>query len=264
MVDCEVGDKNSCLISPMFCFGSFKKLGLDFGFSGGAETSTLQSTTKLKPAKEPTYDYKTGEITNISSSDLETFAKEGKENLTISPESGKCCRVRLFVENLQEAQSSVGDKKISPQMAEKNRKKTYTGGQAEVITGNATYNTMEKLDVAIDIGHSSTPGDAKSDRPEIYKFKVWSTEKGRELAKLVGFSGDSEDFLEHALNKKVADVLAATLTAKGFKTACFDYPKMLGRPEARRIVNELTQHSKPKVLLSIHQNAAGGNTPETF
>lgn len=236
VVDCEIGDKNSCLISPMFCFGSFKQLGLDFGFSGSGETSTLQSTSKLKPAKEPTYDYKTGDITNITSSDLENYTKDGKENATIQPESGKCCRVRLFVENLQEAQSLVGGKTISPQMGEKNKKKAYTGGQAEVVSGNATYNTASELDVAIDIGHSSTVEGSKSDREWITSFKVWSGAEGQELARLAGFTPTTKDFLEHALNKKIADVLAATLTARGLKAACFDYPEMGGLAESKRIL----------------------------
>lgn len=236
VVDCEVGDENSCLISPMFCFGSFKRLGLDFGFTCAGETSTLQSSQTIKPVKEPTYDYKTGEVTNISAADLENFSNDAKENATIQPSCGKCCRVRLFVENLQEAQSLVGGKTISPQMGEKNKKKTYTGGQAEVITGNATYNTASELDVAIDIGHSSTVEGSKSDREWITSFKVWSGAEGQELARLAGFTPTTKDFLEHALNKKVADVLATTLTARGLKAACFDYPEMGGLAESKRIL----------------------------
>lgn len=63
--------------------------------------------------------------------------------------------------------------------------------------------------------------------------------------------------MEHALNKKVADVLAATLTSRGLKVACFDYPEMGGLEESKRIVRELKSGPKPKIVISIHQNASG-------
>lgn len=262
VVDCEVGDENSCLISPMFCFGSFKQLGLDFGFTCGGETSTLQSSQTIKPVKEPTYDYKTGEVTNISAADLEKFSNDAKENATIQPSCGKCCRVRLFVENLQEAQALVGGKTISPQMGEKNRKKTYTGGQAEVITGNATLNTEEHVDVAIDIGHSptidTTRNGSTTNRERINRFTVWSKEEGQELAKLAGFTPSTDDALEHALNEKVANVLSSAFTARGITNACYDYTELGGSAEFTKILGVM-KTVKPKILISIHHNANGND-----
>lgn len=147
VVDCEVGDETTCWFSPMFCFGDFKGLGLDFNINSGYEFSTLQTSSSLKPAKDPTYDYKTGEITNMPSSTLQTFGNLAKENIQITPYNEKCCRVRLFVESVEAAQT-ITQKLVDPEMAKRNKTLEYSGGKTETYVGNATTTGNLQLDIA--------------------------------------------------------------------------------------------------------------------
>lgn len=94
------GKGKVCYVSPYFCFGEYKKLGLDFALTepGGVASST--QTTQMQSFVTTGYDYRTGNL-EFTKNHLEAaMLQADKEVLDIGGSVKNCCRVRLFVTSL--------------------------------------------------------------------------------------------------------------------------------------------------------------------
>lgn len=136
VVDIAAGHKKVCYISPYFSFGDYKDLGMDYPLSEENEVTTLQ-TTKLKCLVTGSYDYKTGNLSFDKNSLQSAALNSNGLQLKISGQVTKCCRVRLFVSDLQQAKEVLNKAKIEDAFQETNGKVGYTGG-ITVKSGNRT------------------------------------------------------------------------------------------------------------------------------
>lgn len=80
VVDLPATGGKTCYISPYFCFGKYKELGLDFAMTTKNGVQGMQTSADFEPASTPSYDYKTGELSRLGKSALQGFAATGSGN----------------------------------------------------------------------------------------------------------------------------------------------------------------------------------------
>lgn len=109
--------------------------------------------------------------------------------------------------------------------------------------------------IIIDAGHTS---DFEREHPSQFTGVDWTTGKAAEVADILGFSRNTNDSLEHMLNKAIAVRLEKRLDAMGHVSEMVDWPDLRNSAEITKVVNYVNSHS-PHMLVSIHANAQGGD-----
>lgn len=109
------------------------------------------------------------------------------------------------------------------------------------------------LQVIIDIGHTS---DYAREHPCQFSESVWQTQKGKEIAATLGFNRSTNDSVEHMFNIKLSNELKYVLNSNGIDCIVVDKPNLSNNSEISQVINEVNA-KKPKLLISIHANAAG-------
>lgn len=107
--------------------------------------------------------------------------------------------------------------------------------------------------VIIDAGHTS---DYAREHPNHFNGKVWTSGKGLEVAKRLGFDSSTNDSVEHMLNVYLAKTLKAEMKKKSIECEMVDWPNMKNDAEISQVISYANSKS-PKLLVSIHGNAAG-------
>lgn len=133
-----VGHGKTCYISPYFCFGEYKSLGIDSTMKQpSGELSSLQKTSMI-PVVSSSYDYKTGNL-QFDKSKLQAAALRAESvMLAIGSATGRCCRVRLFAIDLEAAKRALNTATIEDSFQETNGIITYSGGN-DIQSTNRTY-----------------------------------------------------------------------------------------------------------------------------
>ena len=120
----------------------------------------------------------------------------------------------------------------------------------ELVTG--------RVDVFLDIGHTA---DRAREYPSSFSPEVWQTDCGRGLMAVLGFAPAVHDSFEHILNTAVARAVARHL--EGLRVQVFDKPAMGNDAEIAAVYNEANA-VRPRVFVSIHHNAQGGERWRTL
>lgn len=108
-------------------------------------------------------------------------------------------------------------------------------------------------DVILDPGHTA---DFAREHPCQFTNGLWESGKGFDVAKILGFDKKTDDSVEHILNVLLAHKTAAYLESKGIATLVIDTPEMENNKEITKVYTEVNK-LKPKVFVSIHNNACG-------
>lgn len=144
VVDVPANAGKTCYISPVFCYGLYKNLGLDFSIGTAEGLDTFQKSQNYQAGIETTYDYKTGNLNSITKEALQGLSATGSQHSTIViyPQCEKCCRIRLFVADKAEAESTLG-KKLPDGFDKTNAYIEYVGGIENIVNESSkTYSTV--------------------------------------------------------------------------------------------------------------------------
>lgn len=115
-----------------------------------------------------------------------------------------------------------------------------------------------RVDVFLDIGHTA---DRAREYPSSFSPEVWQTDCGRGLMAVLGFAPAVHDSFEHILNTAVAGAVARHLD--GLRVQVFDKPSMANDAEISAVIAEANA-VRPRVFVSIHHNAQGGDRWRTL
>lgn len=120
-----------------------------------------------------------------------------------------------------------------------------------------------KYDVVLDAGHTA---DRAREYPCAWPQGAWDTLAGRKVARALGFTGQTQDSIEHMLNVRIAAYAVRELEQRGLRVLLFDDPGM-GNNAEYQLAAKIANAAAPRVFLSIHANACYGvasyatNTP---
>lgn len=124
---------------------------------------------------------------------------------------------------------------------------TKLNGSNPIVVSNSTY------DLFLDAGHTN---DFTREHPSQFASGIWESGKGLEIAKLLGFNAKTNDSIEHMLNVKICEATKAEAEAQGLKVYYYDNPSTSNNSEITAVYTK-SNSIKPKVFLSVHNNAAG-------
>ncbi len=110
-------------------------------------------------------------------------------------------------------------------------------------------------DIILDPGHTS---DMTREYPRQFSKVDWTKGKEKEIADKIGFTKDSKDSIEHMLNVKLANATEKYLKLANTSVFNFDSPSLSNNSEISAVYRKV-QELKPKLFLSIHNNAAGSS-----
>lgn len=110
-----------------------------------------------------------------------------------------------------------------------------------------------KYDLFLDAGHTN---DFTREHPSQFTAGIWDSGIGLEIAKLLGFNSKTNDSIEHMLNVKICEAIKAEAEAKGLKVYYYDNPSLSNNSEITQVYTK-SNSLKPRVFLSVHNNAAG-------
>lgn len=110
------------------------------------------------------------------------------------------------------------------------------------------------MDILIDIGHTA---DKAREHPSAFDKATWTSGKGARVASLLGFDASTKDSVEHMLNKAFAKALKVQVDKLGLSSEVVDWPWMGNDAEIGKVV-EYCKEKRPRLLVSVHANAAGG------
>lgn len=130
------------------------------------------------------------------------------------------------------------------------------GTTPDGIPGPKTYAALRAagFEVMIDPGHTR---DHAREHPQAWPRGYWQREPGLSVAEALGISEATEDSVEHALNLRLATLLAARLEQAGIKVLLYDEPALGNNEEINRVCR-YCREARPRVFLSLHANASLG------
>lgn len=112
-----------------------------------------------------------------------------------------------------------------------------------------------KLDVFLDAGHTK---DFAREHPNAFTGVDWTSGTTGEIAKILGFTKSTNDSLEHMLNVAMCKSAEKALIKKGKSVLYYDDPSLSNDAEIGQVYRR-SNAAKPKVFVSIHNNAAGSS-----
>lgn len=101
-----------------------------------------------------------------------------------------------------------------------------------------------------------TPRISPESTQDSLTLKSGSLGKGKAVSDALGFTRDTRDSLEHLFNVALAKAVKAEMKQKCIQCELIDWPNLKNDTEISQVVNHVNSKS-PKLLLSIHGNAAG-------
>lgn len=129
---------------------------------------------------------------------------------------------------------------------------------AEAVAAALGVKLPARVSVFLDVGHTA---DRAREYPAIFSPDVWQSEAGRGLMAVLGFIPAVHDSFEHILNTAVARAVARHL--EGLRVQVFDKPAMDNDAEISAVIAEANA-VRPRVFVSIHHNAQGGDKWRTL
>lgn len=149
------------------------------------------------------------------------------------------------VKGIQKAVGTTADGVIGPKTLEAIL--TSLGRPAEKPVSKPSGKTI----IVLDPGHTN---DFAREHPSQFASGLWDSGLGKEVASKLGFNSKTNDSVEHMLNVKIANAVAAHL--KDYTVDIFDKPSMSNNSEITAVYNHVNS-VKPAAFVSIHNNAAG-------
>lgn len=131
--------------------------------------------------------------------------------------------------------------------------KSYSAILAKLNGSNTIAVPSSTYDLFLDAGHTN---DFTREHPSQFTAGIWEKGKGLEIAKLLGFNAKTNDSIEHMLNVKICEATKAEAEAQGLKVYYYDNPNATNNAEISTVYTK-SNSIKPKVFLSVHNNAAG-------
>lgn len=108
-------------------------------------------------------------------------------------------------------------------------------------------------DIVLDPGHTK---DYTREHPSQFQTNLWKSGKGLEVATLLRFNEKTNDSVEHILNVKLVKATAEYLESHGYNVLIYDKPELANNTEISEVYKTVNKE-KPKVFVSVHNNAAG-------
>lgn len=135
--------------------------------------------------------------------------------------------------------------------------KSYTAILAKLggTTTTTPSHSNSQYDVFLDAGHTS---DYTREHPSQFTAGIWDSGTGLAIANLLGFNSKTNDSVEHILNVKICEKVKAECEAIGLKVYYYDNPSASNNAEITSVYTK-SNSLKPRVFLSVHNNAAGAN-----
>lgn len=123
------------------------------------------------------------------------------------------------------------------------------GGTSTSVSSTSGYHLF------LDPGHTADYG---REHPSQFASGLWESGKASEIAKLLGFNSKTNDSVEHILNVNICNKIKEYAEKAGLKVYMYDNPSLSNNAEITQVYTKVNS-IKPKVFVSIHNNAAGSS-----